>query len=226
MLHQQQLEPAELDSCDRYDLLAAESEQDTAADGGEDFADLDDLLADAVQVAEARKLAKKQGTKASAEVRAIIREADAEMSWEPVYAIARFVEQHCTCGGSHRRFDSWFIVSQHRREAGSKRFLRSDSHNGLPAWQYVAGEEVTDCAECLAEAALPFATIDQLMGVDALGEPAPCCIHCEGQSELELHDTPWLPLSEDEQAEEDWLEAEEAADDMQDKHLFEGIENV
>lgn len=175
----------------------------------DDFDDLDALLADAVELAEARKVAKKKGTRTDPAVAAIVREADVQMSWEPQFAVARFVEQHCSCGASHRRFDSWYIVSQHRREETSRRFARSPDHADLPAWQYVAEEQVENCAECLQEVALPYATIDQLMGIEALGSPADCCCPDCAQDELEL-----------EEPEAEYL------DDAEDKALWEELENA
>lgn len=156
----------------------------------EDFDDLDSLLAEAVEVAEARKLARKKGTRTPPAVAAIVREADAEMTWTPQFAIARFVETHCSCGASHRQFDGWFIVSQHKREPSSRRFLRSDNHHNLPAWQFTAQEDSSYCVECLEGEALPLAVIDQLLGLEALGQAATCCLPATHQQALDLFPPP------------------------------------
>lgn len=176
----------------------------------EDFEDLDALLAEAVEVAEARKIARKAGTKTPAAVAAIVREADVELAWEPQFSIARFIESHCDCGHSHRRFDGWFIVSSHRRDPYARRYVRSDDHQNLPAWQYVAEEATEECAECLSSEALPLATIDLLSGIDALGEPAFCCTPMTDQIAFYLSEEAEAPTTD----EEEDLEVEEAEDDL------------
>ncbi len=139
--------------------------------------DLDSLLSEAITLADARKAVRKSAGKRQIDpaLADIVQAADAALTWLPEYTVARFAETHCTCGASHRRFDGWFVVSQHRRDPHARRFVRSDSHHDLPAWQYTAVEEVDFCGECVSEFALPHATIDQLTGIDALGTPAECC---------------------------------------------------
>lgn len=143
-------------------------------DLADDFSDLNDLLSEATELAEARKAVKKakasggQADPALAELAAV---AEAALRWEPVAAVARFVEEHCACGSVHKRLDGWFILSQHRTDPSARRFVRSDGHDDLPAWHYVAEEQRAYCADCVESEDLPRATPDFLFGIEALGTP-------------------------------------------------------
>lgn len=139
----------------------------------DDFDELNDLLADSLKLADARKAVKRAKANngiVAPELADIAAAAEAALRWTPQAAVARFVEEHCNCGASHRRFDGWFILSQHRQDQSARRLVRSDSHENLPAWHYVAEEVVSECAECLDSQELPLATPDFLLGVDALGQ--------------------------------------------------------
>ena len=154
-----------------------------------DLDSLDDLLNEAVTIAEARKQTRRtvNGTKnVDPALLDIARAADAAMLWKPEYAVAHFVEEHCSCGASHKRFDGWFIVSSHHREPHARRFLRTDGHQDLPTWQYITERDLEFCAECVSEFALPLATLDLLTGIEALGTPAACCIDSDLQTTLDL----------------------------------------
>lgn len=136
--------------------------------------DLNALLGEAVQIAAARKAVRRgatTGAKVDPAMADLAAMAEAALRWTPQAAVARFVEEHCACGASHKRFDGWFILSQHRTDPSARRFARSDSHEDLPSWHYVALQEVTYCAECVESEALPLATPDFLTGIDALGMP-------------------------------------------------------
>lgn len=136
--------------------------------------DLNALLGEAVQIAAARKAVRRgatTGAKVDPAMADLAAMAEAALRWTPQAAVARFVEEHCACGASHKRFDGWFILSQHRTDPSARRFVRAESHEDLPAWHYVALVEVTYCAECVESEALPLATPDFLTGIDALGMP-------------------------------------------------------
>jgi hypothetical protein len=170
-----------LDQIEEPDL---ESPAESPAD---DFDDLEQLLAGAVKAAEAKKTLKslkrtKIGTLTEEDIQALAN-ANEALTWDDESAIARFIETHCLCGSSTRRFDGWFIVSQHRRDASARRYRRSEDHEGLPAWRYVTLEEVGGCCECLQLDELPLATEEDLPGIEALGECPQC--ECE-QLVLEL----------------------------------------
>lgn len=140
----------------------------------EDLDDLNALLSDAVQIAAARKAVRRgatTGAKVDPAMADLAALAEAAIRWTPKAAIARFVEEHCACGASHKRFDGWFILSHHRTDPSARRFVRSESHEDLPAWHYIALQEVAYCAECVESEALPLATPDFLTGIDALGQP-------------------------------------------------------
>ena len=100
--------------------------------------DLDALLTESVAIADARKAGKKSAAKLRAKDPAladIAQAAEAALVWVAEYAVARFIETHCTCGSSHRTFDGWFVVSTHKRDPHARRFIRSHEHHDLPAWQ-------------------------------------------------------------------------------------------
>jgi hypothetical protein len=144
----------------------------------DDFSELDALLAGAVKLAEARKQARKPrstvtGSLTPEDIEQLAHANDL-LTWEDEYAVARFVESHCLCGSSHTRFDGWFIVSQHRRDASARRFRRNGGHEGLPAWKTVVAEETAECAECLSNCDLPLATSETFEGIEALGQPCEC----------------------------------------------------
>lgn len=140
----------------------------------DDLDDLNALLGEAVQIAAARKAVRRgatTGAKVDPAMADLAALAEAAMRWTPQAAVARFVEEHCACGASHKRFDGWFILSHHRTDHSARRFVRADSHEDLPAWHYIALQEVAYCAECVESEALPLATPDFLTGIDALGQP-------------------------------------------------------
>lgn len=151
-----------------------ELEEEELAEEGEDdldgFDGLEALLGESVQIAEARKELKKKGKKASAAATAIVHEAEAEMTWEPTTAIAHHIETQCSCGAKHLRFNAWYILSQHRKDATIHRLLMSDSHEGFPAETYTTVEAADYCHECLKEANLTGVSewVDILEG---LGQP-------------------------------------------------------
>ncbi len=192
-------------------------EEPTVEEAHPETLDLDSLLLEAVSLAEAKKTSRKSGKPRQDPALAdIAQAAEAALVWVAEYAVAKFTETHCSCGASHRAFDGWFVVSNHKRDPHAKRFIRSADHHDLPSWQYTSLQEVDYCTDCVSELDLPRATLELRTGIDALGTPAECCRPSYDQQELSL----------EEQEEEDWIEAEEALDDMQDKHLWEGIDNA
>lgn len=176
----------------------------------DDFADLDSLLAGAIKAAAERKALKAKTRNPcllSPEDRAAIEAAAELQRWQEVAAIARFVEVRCTqCGATHRQFDGWFILSTLARQPATRRFRRANSHEGLPAWNYVAQEEACNCVECLPH--LPL--WDPLMEgeIEALG---PYALTCPGQLSLPIE--PDLLEELDAEEEEAEVEAAEAIED-------------
>ncbi len=184
----------------------------------DDLSELDDLLGESLTIAAARKAAKSGKKDVSSDLIDIAQAADAALQWEPTTAIARFIEQHCDCGATHTRFDSWFILSQHRRIADGRRWKRTDSHEGLPATQYTVREDVTYCADCVSNDEYPLATEENCPGISCLGEAAAQCLCPEEIDQL--------PLPFDEaQLDEIAAEMDEILD-TEDKAIWEEIENA
>ena len=170
---------------DDLEELVAESTRTVTASTVEGLDDLDTLLEESTALANAKR-AQKQGRKLTAEqVEAL--EANnlaAEMQvWEGVEAIAHFVHTTCSCGSKHRRFNAWYKLLEHRRRRASRRLVRCDDHEGLPASQHITQETVGYCHECLGTAGLPHASIEGISMLLSLGLPYE---QDNGQLELEF----------------------------------------
>ena len=173
----------ELPDFDDLEELVAESTRTVTASTVEDLDDLDALLEESTALAGAKR-AQKQGRKLTDEQSELLeanRLAEQMQVWEPVEAVAHFIHTTCSCGHEQRRFNSWYKLLEHRRQ-DSRRLVRCDDHEGLPASQYVTREAVGYCHKCLGTAGLPFADAEDLSILTSLGEALE---QDSGQMELE-----------------------------------------
>ncbi len=168
------------------DILLEESLSPVAdaSPEGDDFDDLEALLAESTKAAKAVR-DRNQGRKLTVEQAELLeanRLAEQMQVWEGVEAIAHFVHTTCSCGHEQRRFNSWYKLLKHRRQ-DSRRLVRCDDHEGLPASQYITQEAVGYCSECLGGVGLPAADLEKHSMLTSLGEPF---AQDSGQMELEL----------------------------------------
>ena len=173
-----------LDSFDDLEELVAESTRTVTASTVEDLDDLDTLLEESTALHRAKK-AKATGRKLTAEQSELLEAnhlAEQMQVWEGVAAVAHFIHTTCSCGSEHRRFNAWYKLLQHRRQ-DSRRLVRCDDHEGLPASQHITQERVGYCHECLSNAGLPVADLEEHLILASLGEPF---TQDNGQMELEL----------------------------------------
>lgn len=172
-----------LDSFDDLEELVAESTRTVTASTVEDLDDLDALLEESTALAGAKR-AQKQGRKLTAEQADIIesnRLAEQMQVWEGVAAVAHFVHTTCSCGHEQRRFNAWYKLLEHRRQ-DSRRLVRCDDHEGLPASQHITQETVGYCSECLGGVGLPAADLEKHPMLASLGKSF---TQDNGQMELE-----------------------------------------
>lgn len=173
---------------DDLEELVAESTRTVTASAVEDLEDLDALLEESTALAgakRAQKQAQKQGRKLTAEQADTLesnRLAEQMQVWEPVEVVAHFVHTTCSCGHEFRRFNAWYKLLKHRRQ-DSRRLVRCDDREGLPASQHITQETVGYCHECLGGAGLPAADLEEHTMLTSLGEPF---VQDNGQMELEL----------------------------------------
>lgn len=164
--------------------LVAESTRTVTASTVEDLDDLDVLLEESTALAGAKR-AQKQGRKLTAEQAEILESnhlTEQMQVWEGVEAVAHFIHTTCSCGHEQRRFNSWYKLLEHRRQ-DSRRLVRCDDHEGLPASQHITQEAVGYCSECLGGVGLPAADLEKHSMLTSLGEPF---AQDSGQMELEL----------------------------------------
>lgn len=176
--------PDLISDLEELDELLAESTQAGEADDLDDLEDLDALLAESTTLAAAKR-AQKQGRKLTPEQAEILESnhlAEQMQVWEPVEAIAHFIHTTCSCGHEFRRFNAWYKLLKHRRQ-DSRRLVRCDDHEGLPASQHITQETVGYCSECLGNVGLPAADLEKHSILTSLGEPF---TQDSGQMELEL----------------------------------------
>ena len=169
---------------DDLEELVAESTRTVTASTVEDLDDLDALLEESTALHQAKK-AKASGRKLTAEQAEILEAnhlAEQMQVWEGVEAIAHFIHTTCSCGHESRRFNSWYKLLEHRRQ-DSRRLVRCNDHEGLPASQYITQEAVGYCSECLGGVGLPAADLEKHSMLTSLGEPF---AQDSGQMELEL----------------------------------------
>jgi hypothetical protein len=169
---------------DDLEELVAESTRTVTASTVEDLDDLDALLEESTALAGAKR-AQKQGRKLTAEQADLLesnRLAEQMQVWEGVEAIAHFIHTTCSCGHEFRRFNSWYKLLEHRRQ-DSRRLVRCDDHEGLPASQHITQEAVGYCHECLGNVGLPAADWGEHPMLASLGKSF---TQDSGQMELEL----------------------------------------
>lgn len=169
---------------DDLEELVAESTRTVTASTVEDLDDLDALLEESTALAGAKR-AQKQGRKLTVEQADILESnhlAEQMQVWEGVEVVAHFIHTTCSCGHEQRRFNSWYKLLEHCRQ-DSRRLVRCDDHEGLPASQHITQETVGYCSECLGGAGLPAADLEEHSMLTSLGEPF---AQDSGQMELEL----------------------------------------
>lgn len=162
--------------------------QATDLDG---FDELDALLLESKKLAAAKAQAKKSAKLTPEEEELLEADAIAAMlaQWEETEVYAHFITEHCQCGASHRRFNAWYIRSEHRTKPGINRLLKSQDHNGLPASKYESEEQVTYCADCVDNEGLGAVTTAEVSILESIG----CCVELAvGQMELSFPE----PLAE------------------------------
>lgn len=140
----------------------------------DDLDDLDLMLETAVEAAKKRKAEREAARKAhnSPDGDAPAWATPERPIWAETAAIARYITTSCSCGASHRRFDSWYILSElisapetvHRLE-------RCEGHNDLPASTYTTQEETAYCTECLGPEGLLPTELAELEVFEPLGQP-------------------------------------------------------
>lgn len=133
--------------------------------------ELDDLLSESVEIAQARRAAKtgKRLTQEQAELLEANQLAIDREVWTDVLAVAHFVEVECACGEAHRKFGGWYVLQQHKRWGASRKLVRAGDHRGLPMHQYSTQELVSFCAQCL-HATMPVISQAELPMLSAFGE--------------------------------------------------------
>lgn len=174
----------ELPDFDDLEELVAESTRTVTASTVKDLDDLDALLEESTALADAKR-AQKQGRKLTAEQNELLEAnhlAEQMQVWEPVEAVAHFIHTTCSCGHESRRFNAWYKLLKHRRQ-DSRRLVRCNDHEGLPASQHITQETVGYCSECLGGVGLPAADLEKHSMLTSLGEPF---TQDSGQMELEL----------------------------------------
>lgn len=174
----------DLGNFDDLEELVAESTRTVTARTVRDLDDLDTLLEESTALAAAKR-AQKQGRKLTAAQADILEAnhlAEQMQVWEPVEAVAHFIHATCSCGHSFRRFNAWYKLLEHRRQ-DSRRLVRCDDHEGLPASQHITQETVGYCHECLGNVGLPPANLEEHSVLTSLGEALE---QDNGQLELEL----------------------------------------
>ena len=154
---------AELDDLD--DLR-----QDTPATADEALLDLDELLAESVTLANAKR-AKAKGQKLTPEqsdlleANRIVEQAD---YWKLVTCYAHFVEVECGCGGlKETRFEGWYSYETQRRGTG-RRLVQVPRRGECPAFAVKTKRVVGGCLHC-APKDLPVATNADLDLLKLLG---------------------------------------------------------
>ena len=174
----------ELPDFDDLEELVAESTRTVTARTVEDLDDLDALLEESTALHQAKK-AKASGRKLTVEQADILEAnhlAEQMQVWEPIEAVAHFVHTTCSCGHEQRRFNSWYKLLEHRWQ-DSRRLVRCDDHEGLPASRHITQETVGYCSECLGNVGLPAADLVKHPMLASLGKSF---TQDSGQMELEL----------------------------------------
>ena len=130
-----------------------------------DFSDLDDLLAEAVELKSAAANAKAARKSLSAglcssaeraETEAKIREWESRTEWKAAAAVAMFNAQRCSCGGTHTVFAGIFQRQEHKTSKVN-RWIREETpaHLKLPYEHKVNWESVGICITCVGAAGFP-----------------------------------------------------------------------
>lgn len=140
-----------------------------ALDGG---LDLDDLLEESTQLAEAKRNAKlgRRLTADQADLLEANRQAAEADVWEDLCTIGHVTKVSCACGNHFREFHGWYKYQEQRRGNG-RRLVQSDDHEGLPASYYLTERTTKWCQDC-APVDLPLAEPGDLDLLATLGDPA------------------------------------------------------
>jgi len=132
--------------------VASEGDDDEASD---DFSELDDLLADAMQerretlsVAETRKRAK-AGFGLSAEDQDRVRRWELAREWLPVANTAVFRRYVCACGFHSTVFEGLFLEQRHRHSSHANRWTAAEaSQANLPNDTAIRVKSIPMCQRC------------------------------------------------------------------------------
>ena len=137
--------------------------------------DLDELLTESVQLADAKR-AKATGRKLTAEQSELLAAnslAEELELWEDLEVYAVVAEVHCDCGACSQQFRGWFVAQERIRGGKGRRLVRQEDHGGLPASVYRIREETLWCVECLMKEELPTSSPEDFDLLESLGEYLP-----------------------------------------------------
>lgn len=131
------------------------SEGDDDDEASDDFSELDDLLADAMQerretlsVAETRKRAK-AGFGLSAEDQDRVRRWELAREWLPVANTAVFRRYVCACGFHSTVFEGLFLEQRHRHSSHANRWTATEaSQANLPNDTAIRVKPIPMCQRC------------------------------------------------------------------------------
>lgn len=146
--------------------------------------DLDDLLSESLELADARR-ASRQGrklTEAQAETLAANSAALHFESWRSYMLICHVELTTCSCGCAWEGFGGWYEYQVNRRDESRQMLQRVESSElpTLPRQKFQTLLEVQACDQCAPWKDLPLADPQQLPMLESFGEVA------EWQSEEEV----------------------------------------
>lgn len=132
--------------------------------------DLDSLLSESVELADARRQAKKGGklTQDQIELLDANKLAEEMQLWQDVAMFAHLTESLCDCGNCFKDFNGWYKL-QRRRGKQSERLIKVDeTDSSLESKQYLTYALVSHCYECV-EDTLEHADADDCALLTSLG---------------------------------------------------------
>lgn len=169
---------AELEELDE-ELAQEQISEESEESEGDAFDELNAMIAEARREKELKKRREQLERQAKGYGKKLTQEqleelenlkAAAEVArWAGHSAYAHIVHRYCECGSFQAHFQGWYLY-QERDDGKGRRLVKSDSHNDLPAWQYLTREETVWCSNCAPEG-LPEAGLGDCDMLEVLGEP-------------------------------------------------------
>lgn len=136
--------------------------------------DLDDLLQESLELADA-KLAARRGKKLTSAQSEILSANSAALhfeSWRGYMLICHVELTTCACGCAWEGFGGWYEYQVNRREESRQMLVRVGGDlPPLPRQKYQTVLEVSACDQCAPWAELPLASVEQLPMLESFGQP-------------------------------------------------------